>query len=79
MGPHHRWSRPVNRLENRRLRTRLLRQNDRRGIYTELTTAGEDLLQRARPRQGQRWGGHGAAGNPCTARFPGWFGGGSTR
>ncbi|MGW2094512.1 MarR family winged helix-turn-helix transcriptional regulator [Promicromonospora sukumoe] len=42
-------TRLVNRLEDRALLTRVLCQDDRRGIYTELTQAGEKLLLAARP------------------------------
>ena len=42
-------TRLVNRLEDRALLTRILCQDDRRGIYTELTKAGEKLLRAARP------------------------------
>jgi DNA-binding MarR family transcriptional regulator len=42
-------TRLVNRLEDRGLLTRILCADDRRGIYTELTRAGVDLLERARP------------------------------
>ncbi|MFF1876707.1 MarR family winged helix-turn-helix transcriptional regulator [Leifsonia sp. NPDC058230] len=42
-------TRLVNRLEERALLTRVLCDDDRRGIYTELTAAGHDLLDRARP------------------------------
>ncbi|WP_036960691.1 MarR family winged helix-turn-helix transcriptional regulator [Promicromonospora kroppenstedtii] len=42
-------TRLVNRLEDRALLTRILCQDDRRGIYTELTAAGEKLLLAARP------------------------------
>lgn len=42
-------TRLVNRLEDRALLTRILCQDDRRGIYTELTEAGWALLNRARP------------------------------
>lgn len=42
-------TRLVNRLEDRGLLTRILCQDDRRGIYTELTESGSALLQRARP------------------------------
>jgi DNA-binding MarR family transcriptional regulator len=42
-------TRLVNRLEDRGLLTRVLCQDDRRGIYTELTQAGEKLLRAARP------------------------------
>jgi DNA-binding MarR family transcriptional regulator len=42
-------TRLVNRLEERGLLTRVLCQDDRRGIYTELTGAGLELLNAARP------------------------------
>lgn len=42
-------TRLVNRLEDRQLLTRVLCADDRRGIYTELTQDGRDLLERARP------------------------------
>ena len=42
-------TRLVNRLEDRRLLRRILCEDDRRGIYTELTPAGLTLLDRARP------------------------------
>jgi DNA-binding MarR family transcriptional regulator len=42
-------TRLVTRLENRGLLTRVLCADDRRGIYTELTAAGERLLALARP------------------------------
>jgi len=42
-------TRLVNRLEDRGLLTRILCQEDRRGIYTELTDAGRELLDAARP------------------------------
>jgi len=42
-------TRLVNRLEDRHLLARYLCPDDRRGIYTELTPAGRDLLARARP------------------------------
>jgi len=42
-------TRLVNRLEDRNLLTRILCADDRRGIYTELTTAGHRLLEKARP------------------------------
>ncbi|WP_022885669.1 MarR family winged helix-turn-helix transcriptional regulator [Glaciibacter superstes] len=42
-------TRLVNRLEERGLLTRVLCLDDRRGIYTELTAAGQDLLTDARP------------------------------
>jgi len=42
-------TRLVNRLEDRALLTRILCADDRRGIYTELTAAGQALLTRARP------------------------------
>ncbi|HWU27555.1 MAG TPA: MarR family transcriptional regulator [Microbacterium sp.] len=42
-------TRLVNRLEDRGLLTRILCMDDRRGIYTELTAAGQKLHDRARP------------------------------
>ena len=42
-------TRLVNRLEDRALLTRILCADDRRGLYTELTTAGDTLLSEARP------------------------------
>ncbi|MFC5930710.1 MarR family transcriptional regulator [Cryobacterium melibiosiphilum] len=42
-------TRLVNRLEDRQLLTRILCADDRRGIYTELTPAGQHLLLAARP------------------------------
>jgi DNA-binding MarR family transcriptional regulator len=42
-------TRLVNRLEDRGLLTRILCQDDRRGIYTELTAAGRESLAEARP------------------------------
>lgn len=42
-------TRLVNRLEDRKLLTRILCADDRRGIYTELTVSGRELLGRARP------------------------------
>ena len=42
-------TRLVTRLEDRGLLTRILCVDDRRGIYTELTTAGDALLEQARP------------------------------
>jgi DNA-binding MarR family transcriptional regulator len=42
-------TRLVNRLEDRGLLTRVLCRDDRRGIYTELTDQGWDLLRKARP------------------------------
>ena len=42
-------TRLVNRLEDRGLLTRILCQDDRRGIYTELTMAGRKALAAARP------------------------------
>lgn len=42
-------TRLVSRLEGRGLLTRILCEDDRRGIYTELTPRGRDLLERARP------------------------------
>lgn len=42
-------TRLVTRLEDRGLLTRILCADDRRGIYTELTPAGQELYERARP------------------------------
>ncbi|WP_033341844.1 MarR family winged helix-turn-helix transcriptional regulator [Catenuloplanes japonicus] len=42
-------TRLVNRLEDRGLLARYLCQDDRRGIYSELTEAGRELLVKARP------------------------------
>ena len=42
-------TRLVNRLEERGLLTRILCDDDRRGIYTELTRSGIELLEQARP------------------------------
>ncbi|MGQ4266512.1 MarR family winged helix-turn-helix transcriptional regulator [Nocardiopsis changdeensis] len=42
-------TRLVTRLEDRGLLTRVLCEDDRRGIYTELTPAGKRLLEHARP------------------------------
>jgi len=42
-------TRLVNRLEGRGLLTRILCDDDRRGIYTELTASGRALLKKARP------------------------------
>ncbi|WP_127507630.1 MarR family winged helix-turn-helix transcriptional regulator [Actinoplanes solisilvae] len=42
-------TRLVNRLESRRLLTRVLCDDDRRGIYTELTPLGRELLEKAEP------------------------------
>ncbi|GAA2846855.1 MarR family winged helix-turn-helix transcriptional regulator [Actinoplanes cyaneus] len=42
-------TRLVTRLEDRGLLTRILCADDRRGIYTELTAAGQRLLAEARP------------------------------
>ncbi|WIM93302.1 MarR family transcriptional regulator [Actinoplanes oblitus] len=42
-------TRLVTRLEDRGLLTRILCADDRRGIYTELTPAGQRLLAEARP------------------------------
>ena len=42
-------TRLVNRLEDRGLLTRVLCQDDRRGIYTELTDEGRRSLEAARP------------------------------
>lgn len=46
-------TRLVTRLEDRGLLTRILCADDRRGIYTELTAAGWDLLAAARPTHEQ--------------------------
>jgi DNA-binding MarR family transcriptional regulator len=43
-------TRLVNRLESRGLIARVLCDDDRRGIYSELTDAGRDLLEAARPK-----------------------------
>ncbi|MFC4140639.1 MULTISPECIES: MarR family winged helix-turn-helix transcriptional regulator [unclassified Microbacterium] len=42
-------TRLVTRLEDRGLLTRILCLDDRRGIYTELTAAGQELYERAHP------------------------------
>ncbi|MFC9356038.1 MarR family winged helix-turn-helix transcriptional regulator [Rhodococcus sp. NPDC057014] len=42
-------TRLVNRLESRELLSRFLCVDDRRGIYTELTSAGSEILAQARP------------------------------
>ncbi|GAA4613175.1 MarR family winged helix-turn-helix transcriptional regulator [Saccharopolyspora hordei] len=42
-------TRLVSRLEDRDLLTRVLCKDDRRGIYTELTSSGRELLEEARP------------------------------
>ncbi|MGK5499824.1 MarR family winged helix-turn-helix transcriptional regulator [Streptomyces sp. URMC 125] len=42
-------TRLVNRLEDRGLLSRYLCPTDRRGIYTEVTGGGRELLERARP------------------------------
>ena len=42
-------TRLVNRLEDRGLLTRILCADDRRGIYTELTDNGSELLETVRP------------------------------
>ena len=42
-------TRLVNRLQDRGLLTRILCDDDRRGIYTELTRRGSECLERARP------------------------------
>ena len=42
-------TRLVNRLEKRGALSRYLCEDDRRGIYTEVTPVGRDLLARARP------------------------------
>lgn len=46
-------TRLVTRLEQRGVLTRVLCDDDRRGIYTELTPAGVELLERARPVHGE--------------------------
>ncbi|GGM79245.1 MarR family transcriptional regulator [Longimycelium tulufanense] len=46
---HSATTRLVNRLETRGLLTRDLCTDDRRGIYSELTPAGQKLLSAARP------------------------------
>nr|WP_285596657.1 MarR family transcriptional regulator [Kineosporia sp. NBRC 101731] len=46
-------TRLVNRLEDRALLTRILCADDRRGIYTELTPAGRELLDAAHPTHDQ--------------------------
>lgn len=46
-------TRLVGRLEDRGLLRRYLCEDDRRGIYTELTAAGSALLERARPDHDQ--------------------------
>lgn len=46
-------TRLVNRLEERGLLRRILCEDDRRGIYTELTDAGRHLLDQARPTHDQ--------------------------
>ena len=42
-------TRLINRLEGRKLISRYLCEDDRRGIYTELTPSGKTLLEQARP------------------------------
>ncbi|MGB7384164.1 MarR family transcriptional regulator [Rhodococcus sp. BGS-1C] len=42
-------TRLVNRLEDRKLLRRIICADDRRGIYTELTDDGRELLEAARP------------------------------
>jgi DNA-binding MarR family transcriptional regulator len=42
-------TRLVTRLENRGLLSRYLCPDDRRGIYSQITDQGRDLLERARP------------------------------
>ncbi|WP_432540418.1 MarR family winged helix-turn-helix transcriptional regulator [Kineococcus sp. SYSU DK002] len=54
-------TRLVTRLEERGLLTRVLCDDDRRGIYTELTAAGQRLLLAARPA-------HDAVLEECLAR-----------
>ena len=46
---HSATTRLVTRLENRRLLNRFLCEDDRRGIYSTLTTEGKELLEQARP------------------------------
>jgi DNA-binding MarR family transcriptional regulator len=46
---HSATTRLVNRLENRRLLSRYLCADDRRGIYSQITEQGRALLERARP------------------------------
>ena len=46
---HSATTRLVTRLENRRLLSRFLCEDDRRGIYSTLTKEGKKLLEQARP------------------------------
>jgi DNA-binding MarR family transcriptional regulator len=46
---HSATTRLVTRLENRGLLARYLCPDDRRGIYSQITDQGRDLLERARP------------------------------
>jgi DNA-binding MarR family transcriptional regulator len=46
---HSATTRLVNRLENRGLLSRYLCADDRRGIYSQITEQGRDVLERARP------------------------------
>jgi DNA-binding MarR family transcriptional regulator len=46
---HSATTRLVTRLENRRLLSRFLCEDDRRGIYSTLTEEGKKLLEQARP------------------------------
>ena len=46
---HSATTRLVTRLENRRLLSRFLCEDDRRGIYSTLTAEGKNLLEQARP------------------------------
>jgi DNA-binding MarR family transcriptional regulator len=46
---HSATTRLVNRLENRGLLSRYLCADDRRGIYSQITEHGRELLERARP------------------------------
>jgi DNA-binding MarR family transcriptional regulator len=46
---HSATTRLVNRLENRGLLSRYLCADDRRGIYSQITEQGRELLERARP------------------------------
>ncbi|NGP07734.1 MarR family transcriptional regulator [Rhodococcus sp. 14C212] len=56
-------TRLVNRLEKRGLLTRILCEDDRRGIYTELTASGRELLDSARPTHDATL--EAALGNAC--------------
>jgi len=48
---HSATTRLVTRLENRRVLSRYLCEDDRRGIYSTLTAQGKELLEQARPVQ----------------------------